>query len=82
VQFARKHLLLFLNRDSIYGPHCKTMHRNNVFSEQLLVEGDALVRQYAGEETLKNIMALSEKRSRREEASKHCLLKALSHFCV
>jgi hypothetical protein len=55
------------------------MHRNNVFSEQVLVEGDALVRQYPGEETLTNIMALSEKRSRREdlEASKHCLLKYL-----
>jgi hypothetical protein len=38
-----------------------------------LVEGDALVRQYASEETLSNIMALSEKRNRREEVNIACL---------
>ena len=32
--------------------HYKTMHKNNVFSEEVLVEGDALVRQCASEETL------------------------------
>ena len=44
----------------------KQCHKNNVFTEQVLVEcteGDALVRQYASEEALSNIMALSEKRS-------------------
>ena len=48
------------------------MHKNNVFSEEVLVEGDALVRQCASEETLSNIMTLSERR--REEVSRHWLL--------
>ena len=52
--------------------HYKTMHKNNVFSEEVLVEGDALVRQCASEETLSNIMTLSERR--REEVSRHWLL--------
>jgi hypothetical protein len=50
-----------------FHAHYKTMsYKNNVFTEQVLVEcteGDALVRQYASEEALSNIMALSEKRS-------------------
>jgi hypothetical protein len=49
------------------------MHKNNVFCEQVLVEGDALVCQYASEETLSNIMALPEKQSQREEVSIACL---------
>ena len=36
------------------------MHKNNVFSKQVLVEGDALVRQCMSEETLSNIIALSK----------------------
>ena len=43
------------------------MHKNIVFSEQVLLEGDALVRQYASEETLHNIMVLSDKRGRKDE---------------
>jgi hypothetical protein len=50
------------------------MHKNHIVSEQLLIKGGALVRQYASEETLPNIMALSEKRSRREEVNIACLI--------
>jgi hypothetical protein len=32
--------------------HYKTIHKNSIFSEQVLVEGDALVRQYATQETM------------------------------
>ena len=49
-------------------------------SLMILVEGDALVRQYASEETLcfsEEIMAFSGIRSQREEVNKHCLLKYL-----
>ena len=38
--------------------HYKTMHKNNVFSEEVLVEDDALVRQCASEETLPKFFKL------------------------
>ena len=40
------------SRQGLLHLHNKTMHKNNVFSEQLLVEGNALVRQYTSDETL------------------------------
>jgi hypothetical protein len=58
------------------------MHKNTKYlaNRLVLVEGDALVRQYASEETLafsEEIMTFSEIRSQREEVNKHCLLKYL-----